>query len=186
MNEFVGFSLVVPFLPILVLIGFAFIFSIVNTYNGLVKSYKQIEQSKSLVDVYLKKRFDLIPNLVECVKGYMKHEKDVIMEVTKLRTSFDEEANQRDAKKLNDHYNKLIALIEKYPEIKSGENFLHLQKEIADVESEISAARRIYSTSITLYNNKVQFFPSNIFAKLFGYKIVDPIKFNVENVKIEF
>ena len=178
--------MLVPFLPFLVIIAVIVIVSIVSTYNGLVKSYKQIEQSKSLVDVYLKKRFGLIPNLVECVKGYMKHEKEVIMEVTKLRMSYAEGANQADAEKLNDHYTNIMALVEAYPEIKAGENFLQLQKEISDVESEISAARRIYSTSITTYNNKVQTFPSNIFASIFGYKTVDPIRFDVDDVNVKF
>lgn len=175
-----------PFLPFLIIIAVIVVVSIVSTYNGLVKSYKQIEQSKSLVDVYLKKRFDLIPNLMECVKGYMKHEKEVIMEVTKLRMSYAEGANQTDAEKLNNHYTNMMALVEAYPEIKAGENFLHLQKELADVESEISAARRIYSTSITTYNNKVQTFPSNIFASIFGYKTVEPIKFDVDDVQVKF
>ena len=175
-----------PFLPFLIIIAVIVVVSIVSTYNGLVKSYKQIEQSKSLVDVYLKKRFDLIPNLMECVKGYMKHEKEVIMEVTKLRMSYAEGATQETAEKLNDHYTSMIALVEAYPEIKAGENFLHLQKELADVESEISAARRIYSTSITTYNNKVQTFPSNIFASIFGYKTVEPIKFDVDDVQVKF
>lgn len=178
--------MLVPFLPFLVIIAVIVIVSIVSTYNGLVKSYKQIEQSKSLVDVYLKKRFDLIPNLVECVKGYMKHEKEVIMEVTKLRMSYAEGANQADAEKLNNHYTNIMALVEAYPEIKAGENFLQLQKEISDVESEISAARRIYSTSITTYNNKVQTFPSNIFASIFGYKTVEPIRFDVDDVNVKF
>ena len=175
-----------PFLPFLIIIIIVIVVSIVSTYNGLVKSYKHIEQSKSLVDVYLKKRFDLIPNLVECVKGYMEHEKEVIKEVTKLRMSYAEGANQADAEKLNNHYSNIMALVEAYPEIKAGENFLQLQKEIADVESEISAARRIYSTSITTYNNKVQTFPSNIFASIFGYKTVKPIKFDVEDIKVQF
>lgn len=175
-----------PFLPFLIIIIIVVVVSIVSTYNGLVKSYKHIEQSKSLVDVYLKKRFDLIPNLVECVKGYMEHEKEVIMEVTKLRMSYAEGANQADAEKLNNHYSNIMALVEAYPEIKASENFLQLQKEIADVESEISAARRIYSTSITTYNNKVQTFPSNIFASIFGYKTVEPIKFDVEDIKVQF
>ena len=175
-----------PFLPFLIIIAVIVVVSIVSTYNGLVKSYKQIQQSKSLVDVYLKKRFDLIPNLMECVKGYMKHEKEVIMEVTKLRMSYAEGANQADAEKLNGHYTNMMALVEAYPEIKAGENFLHLQKELADVESEISAARRIYSSSITTYNNKVQTFPSNIFASIFGYKTVEPIKFDVDDVQVKF
>ena len=120
------------------------------------------------------------------IKSVVYNEKEVIMEVTKLRMSYAEDANQADADKLNDHYTNMMALVEAYPEIKAGENFLHLQKELADVESEISAARRIYSTSITTYNNKVQTFPSNLFAKLFGYKSVEPIKFDVEDVQVKF
>ena len=135
MFEFIGFT---TFTPFLIIIGIIVLCSIIGTYNGLVTSYKNIERSRSLVDVYLKKRFDLIPNLVECVKGYSKHEKETLAEVTKLRTSFAQEANQADADKLNNHYEKLIALAEAYPEIKAGENYLQLQKELADVESEIS------------------------------------------------
>ena len=178
--------LLTPMVPILIILVVILIVSVISTYNGLIKSYKHIEQSKSLIDVYLKKRFDLIPNLVECVKGYMNHEKEVIMEVTKLRMSYAEGGNKEDADKLNNHYSNMIALAEAYPEIKASENFLHLQKEIANVESEISAARRIYSTSITTYNNKVQTFPSNIFAKFFGYETVEPVKFDVEDVNIKF
>ena len=177
MFELIGFT---TFAPFLIIIGIILLCSIIGMYNGLVTSYKNIERSRSLVDVYLKKRFDLIPNLVECVKGYSKHEKETLAEVTA------QEANQEDAEKLNKHYEKLIALAEAYPEIKAGENYLQLQKELSDVESEISASRRIYSNAITTYNNKVQTFPTNIFAKIFGYKSVEPIKFDVEDVQVKF
>ena len=183
MFELIGLT---TFAPFLIIIGIILLCSIIGTFNGLVTSYKNIERSRSLVDVYLKKRFDLIPNLVECVKGYSKHEKETLAEITKLRTSFAQEANQADADKLNNHYEKLIALAEAYPEIKAGENYLQLQKELSDVESEISASRRIYSNAITTYNNKVQTFPTNIFAKIFGYKSVEPIKFDVEDVQVKF
>lgn len=176
-------------LYILVVIGIiliVLIISIISTYNNLVKSYKDVEKSKSLVDVYLKKRFDLIPNLVECVKEYAKYEKELLSEITNLRNSFSNNANENDANKLNEHYQKLIALIESYPEIKAGENFLKLQNELSDVEDEISASRRIYSSAITKYNTKIQVFPTNLFAKIFGYKNVEPLKFEVEDVKIKF
>lgn len=181
-----GAMMMSPLFMIMIIVIIVLIVFVIGNYNGLVTSYKNVERSRSLVDVYLKKRFDLIPNLVECVKGYMKHEKETLTEIAKLRSSFAKEANQADANKLNEHYNSLTILAESYPEIKASENFLHLQKEMADVESEISASRRIYSNAIMTYNNKVQTFPSSLFASLFGYKTLEPIKFDVEDVNIKF
>ena len=173
-------------LSFIISILFIIIICFIAGYNSLVSSYKNVEKSKSLVEVYLKKRYDLIPNLVECVKGYSNHEKETLNEITKLRTDFANNANQENAEKLNVYYNKLLAVVEAYPQIKAGENFLQLQKELTNVESEISAARRIYSTEITRYNTKIESFPDNIFAAFFGYKKVEPIRFDVEDVKVKF
>lgn len=181
MQMFDLFILIVVGILLIVLIT-----SIISVYNNLVKSFKEVEKSRSLVDVYLKKRFDLIPNLVECVKGYAKYEKELLTEITNLRNSFSNNANEEDANKLNEHYQKLIALVESYPEIKAGDNFLKLQNELSDVEDEISASRRIYSSAITKYNTKIETFPINLFAKMFGYKNVEPLKFEVEDIKIKF
>lgn len=169
----------------IIIIGI-FILYIIGVYNGLVTSHKKVDRSRSLVDIYLKKRFDLIPNLVTCVKEYSKYEQETLMEITKLRQSYADNANEDDANKLNAHYQKLIAVAEAYPDIKAGTNYLQLQKELADVESEISAARRIFSVDITKYNTKVQTFPTNIFAKMLGYKEIEPLKFEVEDVKVQF
>jgi hypothetical protein len=105
-----------------------FISIILVLYNRLVKAKNSVKRAESGIDVVLKQRFDVIPNLVECVKGYTKHEKETLTEITKLRTSFAQEANQADADELNNHYEKLIALAEAYPEIKAGENYLQLRK----------------------------------------------------------
>lgn len=168
------------------IVGAVVVITIISIYNSLVTSYKKVERSRSLVDIYLKKRFDLIPNLVETVKAYSKHEKETLEMVTKLRTSFDNNGSVEDANKLNAYYNKCIALIEAYPELKASDGYLNLQKELSKVESEIEASRRIYSNDITRYNTKVQSFPTNIFATIFGYKSLEPLSFETGDVKIEF
>lgn len=173
-------------LLIITIIAIIIITSIVKVYNNLINSYKNVEKAKSLVDVYLKKRYDLIPNLVECVKGYSKHEKETLKETAKLRQEFTNNANQENAEKLNEYYNKLLAVIEKYPQIKAGENYLQLQKELTNIENEISAARRIYSIQITKHNTKIESFPVNILATIFGYKKIEPLKFDVEDIQVKF
>ena len=167
-------------------VGIVVVIVIVSIYNSLVTSYKKVERSRSLVDIYLKKRFDLIPNLVECVKSYSKHEKETLEMVTQLRNNYENNGSVEDANKLNAYYNKCIALIEAYPDLKAGENYLNLQKELSKVESEIEASRRIYSSDITRYNTKVQTFPTNIFAGIFGYKSLEPLSFETTDIKIEF
>ena len=149
-------------------------------------SYKKVERSKSLVDIFLKKRFDLIPNLVETVKAYSKYEEDVLEKITSLRNGYSKEANDEDAKELNKYYQNCVALIEAYPDLKASENYLNLQDALIEVEDEIQASRRIYSTDIMRYNTKIQTFPTNIFAAIFGYKAVEPLSFEVEDVKVKF
>lgn len=167
-------------------VGIVVVIVIISIYNSLVTSYKKVERSRSLVDIYLKKRFDLIPNLVECVKSYSKHEKETLEMVTQLRNNYENNGSVEDANKLNAYYNKCIALIEAYPDLKAGENYLNLQKELSKVESEIEASRRIYSNDITRYNTKVQTFPTNIFAGIFGYKSLEPLSFETTDIKIDF
>lgn len=168
------------------IVGVIVVIVIISIYNSLVTSYKKVERSKSLIDIYLKKRFDLIPNLVETVKAYSKHEKETLETVTKLRSNYNNGGSVEDADKLNAYYNKCIALIEAYPELKASEGYLNLQKELSKVESEIEASRRIYSNDITRYNTKVQTFPTNIFAGIFGYKTIEPLSFETKDIKIEF
>jgi len=159
---------------------------IISTVNNFVYLKKRVDRSKSLIDVYLKKRFDLIPNLVETVKGYTKYEKKTIAEITKLRESFNEYADEESGNKLNEHYKKIIALVEAYPEIKASENFLNLQKNLEKVESEISASRRIYISDITNYNTKIETFPSNIIASILGHKTLELPLYESEEIKINF
>ena len=174
---------------ILIIIGVVVLVIIViiaSTYNSLVEKHKKIERNSSLVDVYLKKRFDLIPNLVEVCKGYSKHEKETLEKVTELRSSFANHPTDENREELNEMYKKFIALVEKYPEIKASEQYLKLQKELTNVENEIQASRRIYINSITDYNNMVMKFPSSIMASMLGFKKFDLPKYDYSDVKVDF
>ncbi len=172
---------------IIVIVVFVIIImiSIITVRNNLVEKEKKIERNNSLVDVYLKKRFDLIPNLVEVCKGYAKHEKETLVKVAELRSSFNNHPTDKNREELNEIYKELIILVESYPEIKASEHYLKLQKELANVENEIQASRRIYINSITDYNNLVMKFPSSIIAKLFGFKKYDLPKYDYSDVKVK-
>ncbi len=171
---------------IIIVVVAIIIISIIASYNGLVERKKKIERNNSLVDVYLKKRFDLIPNLVEVCKGYAKHEKETLEKVTELRSSFNEKPTEKNREELNEIYKQFIALAERYPEIKASEHYLKLQKELTNVENEIQASRRIYINSITDYNNKVMRFPTSILATIFGFKQHELPKYDYSDVKINF
>jgi len=159
---------------------------VVVIYNSLVEKYKKIERNNSLIDVYLKKRFDLIPNLVEVCKGYSKHEQETLEKVTELRSSFNDHPTDKNREELNEIYKQFIALAESYPEIKASEHYLKLQKELTNVENEIQASRRIYINSITDYNNTVMKFPSSILASIFGYKQYNLPKYDYSDVSVNF
>ena len=155
-----------------------------------IKSYcNKIKQASSGIEVYLTQRFDLIPNLVECVKGYMEHEKETLVQITKMRTSYLETKDLRQGEILNAQCNNIIATAEKYPELKANEQFLNLQKNLSKMESQLQAARRIYNAEVNVYNNKVQMFPSNILAKLFNFEEYDFFEAEEQaknNIKIEY
>lgn len=166
---------------IIVVILFIVIFTM---YNNLVRARNRVKQAEAGIDVYLNQRFDLIPNLVECVKGYSKHEKDIFTEITKLRTEYLEETkNMKSAENLNNKMNELIAVAEKYPELKASEQYLNLQKNLTKIESQLQAARRIYNMEVTEYNNKISVVPSNIIAKMCGFK--EAKLFEIEDYKKE-
>ena len=160
--------------------------SVISMYNKLVVQKKKIERNNSLVDVYLKKRFDLIPNLVEVCKGYANHEKETLERVIELRSSFNNNPTDKNREELNEIYKQFIALIESYPEIKASDNYLKLQKELTNVENEIQASRRIYINSITDYNNSVMKFPSSIIATVFGFKKMELPKYDYSDVIVKF
>ncbi|MCR5787985.1 MAG: LemA family protein [Bacilli bacterium] len=171
-------------MPIFVILIIVFVILFVEV-NSIIYLKNRAMRSYSVIDVFLKKRFDLIPNLVETVKGYTKYEGETLENITKLRTSYDN-GDSKAGKTLNNEYNKLIALSENYPEIKASENFLNLQKQITKVENEIAASRRLYINDVTNYNTKIEKFPHVIIATILGYKKMDLLSFAVDEVKVKF
>ena len=168
---------------ILIIIAIILI-TILVLYNNLVKARNQVKQAESGIDVYLNQRFDLIPNLVECVKAYSKHEKEIFTEIADLRASYMKQPkNIKNAETLNNKMNQLIAVAENYPELKASEQYLNLQKTLTKLESQLQAARRIYNAEVTTYNNRITVIPSNLVASLFGFK--EAKLFEIEEYKRE-
>lgn len=164
-----------------------------SLYNSLVQLNNKVKEAFSTMDVYLKKRWDLIPNLVETVKGYAKHEKDTLEEVIKLRNSaYDNMSDSEKIKanqELTSSINKIMALAEAYPDLKASDNFKDLSNQLAKIEDDIANSRKYYNGTVRLFNNKVEMFPSNLFAKMFGYESKSMFEINSderENVKVEF
>lgn len=147
---------------------------VIKTYNSLVSLRNKKDNEWSQVDVQLKRRADLIPNLVETVKGYAKHEKGTLEDVIKARNTFvtagTPEEEMKASGELTKVLNKLMALSEAYPELKANENFISLQNDLKDTEDKISYARQFYNDVVLKYNNKVDMFPSNIIASIFSFK----------------
>lgn len=161
-------------------------------YNSFVKLNNQVKEAFSTMDVYLKKRWDLIPNIVEVVKGYAKHEKDTLKEVIELRNSAYDKMSLEEKIKTNERLSsgidKIMALVEAYPDLKANENFKDLSKQLTKVEDDIANSRKYYNGVVRIYNNKVEMFPSNIFAGLFGYRSKAMFEAPVnerENVRVE-
>lgn len=144
-----------------------------SLYNGLVSLKTQIEEAWSEIDVQLKRRADLIPNLVETVKGYAKHEKTVFSEVTKARSallgarSLDKKAEASDM--LTSALGKLFAVAENYPQLKANDVFLQLQKELSDTEDKVAYSRQYYNTTVLEFNTKIRVFPNSLIAKNLGF-----------------
>lgn len=147
---------------------------IVSTYNSLVGLRNTCKEAFSTMDVYLKKRWDLIPNLVETVKGYAKHESDTLKGVIEARNKFTVASTPEDEMKANNELTgairHLFALSESYPELKADTSFLKLQSNLEETEDKISSARQFYNDTVLSLNNKVELFPSNLVAKIFGFK----------------
>lgn len=168
---------------IFILLLIILIFFVLFSYNSIISMKNKVAQTKSSIDVYLNQRFDLIPNLVECVKGYMNYEKEIIEEITKLRASYKETKDLKEASVLNSKFNSILATAENYPDLKSSENFLSLQKSLEKIESQLQAARRLYNSEVTRYNTKLNTIPTNIIAKLFNFKEAE--LFQLEEYKKE-
>lgn len=180
--------LVYVIITIIVLIA---IYTVVQ-YNNFVKLNIKIKEAFSNMDIYLKKRWDLVPNLVEIVKGYAKHEKETFKEVVALRNGpydnmSDEEKIEANTQ-LSSGINKIMVLAEGYPDLKSNENFKDLCQQLTKIEDDIANSRKYYNGVIRIYNTKVKIFPSNIFANIFGFKTKSMFEINEnerKNVKIE-
>ena len=147
---------------------------VMSAYNGLVKERNKVKTNWAQIDVVLKRRNDLIPNLVETVKGYATHEKETLDAVISARNSYMSaslpEEQMKAAGEVSQALNKIIALSEAYPELKANENFKELQKELTQTEDKITYARQFYNDSVYGYQNKLEMFPTNIIANMFGFE----------------
>lgn len=165
----------------------------IAVYNGLIGLKNRVEEASSDIDVQTKRRYDLIPNLVETVKGYAKHEKGVFEEVTKARTEamqakdIKQKAEKENA--LTDTLKTVFAVAENYPELKANENFNQLQTELTNTEDKIEASRRYYNGNVRDFNTKIEVFPDNIFAKMLGFSRKELYEARAEEkeaVKVDF
>lgn len=181
--------MVIEIIVVLIIISLTYVFI---QYNSLVKSNNLVKEAFSTMDVYLKKRWDLVPNLVEIVKGYAKYEKETFSEITKLRTnSYDEMTTNKKInmnEQLTQEISKIMAISENYPELKASDNFSQLSKNLTKIEDDIANSRKYYNGTVRILNNQIQMFPSNIVAKIFGFKQANMFEAKSEeknNVKVE-
>ncbi len=158
-------------LAVFVLLPLLYLWSL---YNGLVASQIRIKEAWSGINVQLKRRADLIPNLIETVKGYAKHERELLSEITKARSSLlaakDPQAADRANNMLSDALKSLFAVAENYPQLKANENFKELQRQLEDTEDKVAYARQFYNTNVLDYNTKIQVFPNVLLAGVLGFK----------------
>jgi LemA protein len=159
----------------IVLIGLGLVLAwLILTYNSLITLKNRVEEAWSDIEVQMKRRYDLIPNLIETVKGYAKHEEGVFTKVTQARANAmnaqgtgDQAAAQN---MLSDTLKSLFAVSENYPQLKASDNFLELQRELTDAEDKIQASRRFYNGNVREFNTKTQIFPNNLIAGMLGFK----------------
>jgi LemA protein len=148
----------------------------IATYNGLVRRRNQVKNAWAQIDVQLKRRYDLIPNLVETAKGYMKHERETLEAVTNARNLAQQLSSAGAGERakaegeLSSALSRLLAVVENYPDLKANQNFLALQEELTSTENKISFSRQFYNDSVLRYNNQTQMFPSSIVASMTGFK----------------
>ncbi|HEC04269.1 MAG TPA: LemA family protein [Phycisphaerales bacterium] len=166
-----------PVFAVIAAVVFVPILYVVLTFNTLVALRNHIRDAWGNIDTELRRRYDLIPNLVATVKGYAAHEKEIFERITQLRTQCMSKQGavqkQADESQLVDALQKLLAVVENYPQLKSDQNFLKLQQELTNTEDRIQAARRFYNGNVRDYKNKCQMFPSSIIAGAFGFESQD-------------
>ena len=160
-------------LVIFLIVGGLLVLSVVVLFNSLVNLRNRVSEAWSDIDVQLKRRYDLIPNLINTVKGYAAHESGVFEKVTAARANAMQAGTAADKAQaenmLSDTLKSLFAVAEAYPDLKANQNFLELQRELSDTENKIQAARRFYNGNVLGLNNKIDMFPSNIIAGMFGF-----------------
>ncbi len=167
---------------------------VVSIYNGLVTARQKVKNGWSQIDVQLQRRFDLIPNLVESVKGYMSHEEASLTKIAELRTSWANASTVHEKAELNEELSNtlktIMAISENYPDLKANQNFMQLQEELKNTEDKISFARQFYNDTVTMYNTKLEVVPSNIIASMFHFTPEELFKTDSEearkNVKVDF
>lgn len=171
---------------------------VIGTFNGLIRSKNQVDEATSDIDVQLKRRYDLIPNLMETVKGYMTHEKDTLVKLTEARVAAMQVHDNKGAtlaereqaeNALSNTLKSLFAVSENYPDLKASQNFLQLQDELSDTENKIQAARRFYNGNVRDFNTKIQVFPTNMIAgmlKFTKYEFFQAAEAERQNVQVKF
>lgn len=170
------------------------IIAIIGIYNSLVSSRLKVDNAWSQIDVQLQRRFDLIPNFVETVKGYMTHESETFEKIAKLRTSWASSSTVGEKAQLDNELSgalkTIMAVSESYPDLKANQNFADLSEELRNTENKISFSRQFYNDSVTMYNTKLQLFPSNIVAGMFNFQPRELFTVESEevkkNVKVDF
>jgi LemA protein len=177
----------------LIVAGAILLLYLLFVYNSLVTAKNRIKEAFSQIDVQLKRRTDLIPNLIETVKGYAKHEKELLENVTKARTSLMTAGSAHEKAEANnmltDALKSLFAVAENYPDLKASSNFHELQEELSDTENKIAYSRQFYNSNVLDYNNKIAVFPNNLIANLFGFRDEEFFKASDEDkkeVKVKF
>ena len=170
------------------------VIAVISMYNGLVQAKVKVDNAWSQIDVQLQRRFDLIPNFVETVKGYMRHEKETFEKIAALRTSWANASSVSEKAELDGQLSNtlktIMAVSESYPELKANQNFSELSEELRNTENKISFSRQFYNDTVTMYNTKLQVFPSNIIAGMFNFTARDLFKAESDearkNVKVDF
>ena len=179
---------------IILIVVLLFLFWLVSVYNGLIKARQKVNNAWSQIDVQLQRRFDLIPNLVETVKGYTKHEEKVFTDVAKLRTSWAGASSVKEKAELSNELSSalktIMAVSESYPELKANENFLQMQEELQNTENKISYSRQFYNDTVTKYNTRLEVFPDTVIASMFHFEAAELFKVDSDeakkNVKVSF
>ena len=159
----------------------------IGIYNGLVSQRNKVKNAWSQIDVQLQRRFDLIPNLVETVKGYMEHEKGVLEKVTELRTSWANATTVSEKAELDNQLSgalkTIMAVSENYPDLRANQNFSELQEELKNTENKVAYSRQFYNDTVTNFNTKIEIFPNNIFANMFHFTAFEFFKVDQEEAK---